>query len=151
MIYEYPDVAALIRQGDIFVGLPRVEVSLGRIPVMEEDGSQTHRDWREIAALHEEVTAILPVRPSLRWWRHRIAMRRTPETSRYVRSARSGKSSESQPKRLPPRSGRTSSPSTHINQKWFYLPPDERIGFTDKIAVNFMVTLRVPRRAGGAA
>ncbi len=32
-----------------------------------------------------------------------------------------------------------------INQKWFYVPPDERIGFADKMAVDFMVTLRVPR------
>ena len=32
-----------------------------------------------------------------------------------------------------------------INQKWFYLPPDERLGFTIKMAVDFMVTLRVPR------
>jgi hypothetical protein len=32
-----------------------------------------------------------------------------------------------------------------INQKWFYLPPDEKIGFSEKMAVDFMVTLRVPR------
>ena len=31
-----------------------------------------------------------------------------------------------------------------INQKWFYLPPDERLGFADKMAVDFMGTLRVP-------
>ncbi len=32
-----------------------------------------------------------------------------------------------------------------INQKWFYLPPDDKVGFIDKMAVDFMVTLRVPR------
>jgi hypothetical protein len=32
-----------------------------------------------------------------------------------------------------------------INLKWFYLPPDPRLGFTDKMAVDFAVTLRVPR------
>jgi len=32
-----------------------------------------------------------------------------------------------------------------INQKWFYLPPDEKVGFTDKMGVDFLVTLRVPR------
>ena len=31
MIYEYPGLDVSIRQGDIFVGLPRVEVSLGRV------------------------------------------------------------------------------------------------------------------------
>jgi hypothetical protein len=32
-----------------------------------------------------------------------------------------------------------------VNLKWFYLPPDERLGFAEKMAVGFMVTLRVPR------
>lgn len=32
-----------------------------------------------------------------------------------------------------------------INLKWFYLPPDAQMGFADKMAVDFTVTLRVPR------
>lgn len=32
-----------------------------------------------------------------------------------------------------------------INQKWFYLPPDAQVGFSQKMAVDFMVTLRVSR------
>jgi len=32
-----------------------------------------------------------------------------------------------------------------INQKWFYLPPDDQIGFDKKMAVDFLVTIRVPR------
>jgi hypothetical protein len=32
-----------------------------------------------------------------------------------------------------------------INQKWFYLPPDEKVGFAQKMGVDFLVTLRVPR------
>jgi hypothetical protein len=31
-----------------------------------------------------------------------------------------------------------------INQKWFYLPPDDQIGFEDKMAVDFLVTLCLP-------
>ncbi len=34
---------------------------------------------------------------------------------------------------------------SRINQKWFYLPPDDRVGFTEKMGVDFLVTLRVPR------
>lgn len=40
-MYEYPGPDAPIRQGDIFVGLPRVEVSLGRIPVVEDDETRS--------------------------------------------------------------------------------------------------------------
>lgn len=32
-----------------------------------------------------------------------------------------------------------------INQKWFYLPPCDQLGFSDKMAVDFLVTIRVPR------
>ena len=32
-----------------------------------------------------------------------------------------------------------------LNLKWFYLPPDEKVGFSSKMAVDFTVTLRVPR------
>ncbi len=61
MIYEYPPFDAPIRQGDVFVRLPRVEVSLGRIPVLEVDGSMAERDWREIASQEKQVTAIFPL------------------------------------------------------------------------------------------
>ncbi len=63
MIYEYPDSAAPIRQGDIFVRVPRVEVSMGSVPVLENDGSMMAREWREIALDQEEVTAVLAIRP----------------------------------------------------------------------------------------
>lgn len=33
-----------------------------------------------------------------------------------------------------------------MNQKWFYLPPDPRVGWNDKMAVDFLVTIRVPRK-----
>ena len=37
MIYEYPGTDAPIRQGNIFVGMPRVEVSMGPVPVLQDD------------------------------------------------------------------------------------------------------------------
>jgi hypothetical protein len=32
------------------------------------------------------------------------------------------------------------------NLKWFYLPPDQTMGFTDRRAVDFLATLRVARQ-----
>jgi hypothetical protein len=32
-----------------------------------------------------------------------------------------------------------------INQKWFYMPPDERLGFADKMAADFRSTLCLRR------
>lgn len=63
MIYEYPDSAAPIRQGDIFIRVPQFEVSMGSMPVLENDGSMIAREWCEIALDQDEVTAVLAIRP----------------------------------------------------------------------------------------
>lgn len=146
MIYEYPPPDAPIRQGDVFVGLPRVEVSLGRIPVLEDDGSMVERDWRDIAAQEEEVTAVFPLCPV------------TAIVATQDCDATHGQDitlCEIRPfRQVERKAAQTTAPKkwkdiltqhARINQKWFYLPPDERIGFADKMAVDLMVTLRVPR------
>jgi len=146
VIYEYPDSEAPIRQGDIFIRLPRVEVSLGRIPVVEQDGSFTDQDWRDIALREEEVTAVLALRPvaAIVATQDCDAIHGRDITLCEIRPFRTVEGKAAQ----------TSSPKkwkniltqhARINQKWFYLPPDEQIGFADKMAVDFMVTLRVPR------
>ena len=146
MIYEYPDVGAPIRQGDVFVGLPRVEVSLGDIAVLEEDDLATKRQWREIAFRGEIVSAILPVRPvaAIVATQDCDATHEQDITLCEVRLFSV----------VYPPAANASTPKAwkniitqhaRANQKWFYLPPDERIGFNDKMAVDFMVTLRVPR------
>jgi hypothetical protein len=146
VIYEYPDPDAPIRQGDIFIALPRVEVSLGRIPVVQDDGSMVERDWREIAFHEQQVTAIFPLRPV------------TAIVATQDCDATHGQDitlCEIRPfRQVERKAAQTTAPKkwkdiltqhARINQKWFYLPPDERIGFADKMAVDFMVTLRVPR------
>jgi hypothetical protein len=146
MIYEYPLLDAPLRQGDIFSGLPRVEVSLGKIPVLEDDGSMAERDWREIALQEKQVTAIFPLRSvaAIVATQDCDATHGQDITLCEIRPFR----------QVERKAAQTSAPKkwkdiltqhSRINQKWFYLPPDERIGFADKMAVDFMVTLRVPR------
>jgi hypothetical protein len=146
VIYEYPGVDAPLRQGDIFGSLPRVEVSLGRIPVLESDGSMADRDWREIASQQEEATVIFPVRPvaAIVATQDCDAAHDQDITLCEIRPFRQveGKAAQT----TTPKSWKNIlTQHARINQKWFYLPPDERIGFADKMAVDFMVTLRVPR------
>ncbi len=146
MIYEYPDLAAPIRQGDIFVGLPRVEVSLRRITVIEEDGSETDCEWREIAALQKEVTAIFPVRPvaAMVATQDCDAIHGRDITLCEIRPFREAERKAAQTS-LPKAWKNILTQQARINQKWFYLPLDARIGFADKMAVDFTVTLRVAR------
>ena len=39
MIYDFPETDQPIRQGDVFVGLPRVEVTLRTLVVVEDDSA----------------------------------------------------------------------------------------------------------------
>ena len=48
MIYELPDQTAPIRQGDIFVGLPRVDLSLEEILLVDEVGERIAK-WEDLA------------------------------------------------------------------------------------------------------
>jgi hypothetical protein len=145
MIYEYPGPSEPIRQGDIFVGLPRIDISLNQVLLFSETGESVAK-WADIAQKGEPVDIIVPVRPvaaivatqdcdanhgrditlcEIRGFRD--VERKSKDTT----SAISWKNIITQHAR--------------INLKWFYLPPDSEIGFSEKMAVDFMVTMRVPR------
>jgi hypothetical protein len=146
VIYEYPATDAPIRQGDIFWGMPRVEVSLRPVAVLEDDETVALRDWHEIALQQAEVTAVFAIRPV-------AAIVATQDCD--ATHSRDITLCEIRPfRQVERKAAQTTAPKkwkdiltqhARINQKWFYLPPDERIGFADKMAVDFMVTLRVPR------
>ncbi len=55
MIYDFPPTDSPIRQGDIFLGLPRVEISLRQIPLITESGEQRLTSWRDIAQAGDET------------------------------------------------------------------------------------------------
>ena len=62
MIYEFLQQDAPIRQGDIFVGLPRIELSLEQVILAEEDGQRVVR-WDYLADLQDPAAIIVPARP----------------------------------------------------------------------------------------
>lgn len=146
MIYEDLPRDAPIRQGDIFVGLPRVEVTLDTIVLYEEDGETVECRWRDIVQTGREVVALLPLRPAtaIVATQDCDATRSDDITLCEIRAFR----------HVERKAEHTVSPKSwkniitqhaRINQKWFYLPPDAGVGFQEKMAVDFMVTLRVPR------
>lgn len=145
MIYVFPNVSERIRQGDIFVGLPRVDISLKTVLIYDDRGERL-ANWEEIAAKGEPVNIIAPVRPVTA-----IVATQDCDASRgrdiTLCEIRSFKEVEGKCKDTTSAKGWKNIITQHarINQKWFYLPSDHAIGFDDKMAVDFMVTLRVPR------
>ncbi len=61
MIYEFPNQTDPIRQGDIFIGLPRIEISLSSIVIVEESGERVAK-WEELASQTDPINIIVPVR-----------------------------------------------------------------------------------------
>lgn len=145
MIYEFPELSAPIRQGDIFIGLPRVDISLNAIVLVGEKGESIEK-WADIARKNLPVDIIVPVRPVIAIVASQDcdAIRSRDITLFEIRNF----------KDVERKSKDTVSPKkwkdlitqhARINLKWFYLPPDDRVNFTEKMGVDFLVTLRVPR------
>jgi len=146
VVYEFPGPEAPIRQGDIFTRLPRIEFSLARFQAISEHDEIEVIPWDELAGSREPVAAIVAARPvvAIVVSQDCDALRAPDITLSEIREfrdvERKGKDT-TEPKSWM----RIITQQARINQKWFYLPPDDGIGFQTKMAVDFMVTLCVPR------
>lgn len=145
MIYESTSPEVPIRQGDIFIGLPRIDLSLREIVLAHSEGDRVV-SWQELAGNTEPVAIIVPVRPvaAIVATQDCDAARSHDITLCEIRGFREveGKSKDT----TSPKSWKNIiTQHARINQKWFYLPPDPAIGFKEKMAVDFLVTLRVAR------
>lgn len=145
MIYAFPSQARPIRQGDIFANIPRASVSLGALATVTDENIQV-LSWDAIAEERKSVEAVLPVTsvfaivatqncdalssPEITL----CEIRQFPEVDGKAKDAKKPKSWE-----------KIITQQARINQKWFYLPPDPKIGFTEKMAVDFRCTIRVSR------
>ena len=145
MIYVLPSEKKPIRQGDIFTDIPRVSVALSEMPMVIEEDARII-PWATIANEGKTVKAILPVTPV-----YAIVATQDCDTVTSVEITLceiqpfvevEGKAKEM---KLPKKWQSIITQHARINQKWFYLPPDPRIGFTEKMGVDFRRTIRVPR------
>jgi hypothetical protein len=147
MIYDYPAPDEALRQGDIFVGLPRVEISLKRVPVLTDEGDKIETAWDDLVNEGKPVTAVLAVRPVMG-----IIVSQDCDASHIpditlceilgFREVEHKTKDTTSPKSWM----RIITQHCRLNQKWFYLPPDPKVGFQDRMGVQFYVTIRVPRQ-----
>jgi hypothetical protein len=146
LIYERVDANAPIRQGDIFLGVPRVELSLGELPVIGPDEQTTRQSWRELVeAGHEEITCLVTMKRV-----DAIVISQDCDTFRgrdislcemrpfaEVEGASNSGTASSWMKII--------TQQARKNLKWFYLPIDVGFGIRSKLAVDFQCTIRLPR------
>jgi hypothetical protein len=144
MIYDLPEIDEPIRQGDIFSGLPRVDLTLPQILVYNKDETVNEVPWSQILQDGKPRSIIVSVKPVTA-----IVMSQDCDTEREshislceVREFRDIYTSSKQ----------TTSPGSWANiitqhsrrnQKWFYLPADPRFEFPEKMGADFFITIRV--------
>ena len=146
MIYEFPDSRDPIRQGDIFLGLPRVEIPFNNLSVVGDGNFPELVDWSTVAREGKSITAILGVRPvaAIVASQDCDALRSPDITLCEIRDFQDVEKSSKDCKN-PKQWMKMITQQSRKNLKWFYLPPDAQVGFSRKMAVDFQVTLRVGR------
>lgn len=145
MIYEFPTPDEPIRQGDIFRSMPRMDLNLSKLPVISgEEALQS--DWLRAASANDPVTALVAMRPVLAIVitqdcdAVRVDDIALCEIDRFEIVEPSGKGAK-----YPTKTMSLITKHARLSLKWFYLPPEPRIDFKDKMAVDFHSVLRVSR------
>jgi hypothetical protein len=146
LIYEYPPDSAPIRQGDIFFNIPRIDISLQTLAVIDADGQMTAAAWSDIAKEGSPVAAVAGIRPvaAIVATQDCDAARAPDVTLCEIRPFQEVER-KSKDTKSPKSWVNIITQQARLNQKWFYLPPDARLGFDLKMGADFMVMLRVRR------
>lgn len=145
MIYKFPPQSEPIRQGDIFINIPKVEFDLERLLVSEPESSNlTSEEWLDVSKGRDAFSALVSFRPvtAIVITQNCDAVRNDDIALCEIRTFNDiTGSTPNHPK------GTMSKITKHsrIDQKWFYLPPDSKIGFSDKMAVGFKLVLGASR------
>jgi len=147
MIYESVDSADNIEQGDIFRNIPRIDVSLNRLLVVDDQGEASEMDWNDVLEKNKSdpgTTAIATIQPvdAIVITQNCDAVR-----SEFISlcqidnfKAVTGKSpanAKNWQAEIVTQSRR--------NTNFFYLPENNEFGLDEKMAVNFKVVLRIRR------
>lgn len=146
VIYEGVQPDAPIRQGDIFANIPRLELSLSQLAVVDEEHQTSAVSWQDLVAEgRSQINAICWLRPvmGIVVTQDCDAIRAADITLCEIRPLADvdftfkspGKGPEWWAKMIPRQCQR--------NLKWFYLPPDPLPQFSERMAVDFRVTIRV--------
>lgn len=148
MIYTFPEPSSPIRQGDIFINVPILALPSDELSVIDDTDIPRAMTWEEFAAAGESVSATIGVHPTIGIvGTQECDATRAPNITLFeVRPFRE----------IEGKSKNTTSPAkwisiltqhARVNQKWFYLPADETIGFSEKMGADFLTPIRIPRLA----
>jgi len=146
MIYEVAPDDEPVRQGDIFVAVPKVELQLGCITRAVEDNTISTGAWDDIRSGDAPISLIVQARPITA-----IVISQDCDASRAqdislceVRSFHDVEGRDRNSPDKPKKWVGLITQHSRINQKWFYLPLDGRFRIHEKMAADFRVVVQLP-------
>jgi hypothetical protein len=155
MIYDNVDQEEPIHQGDIFINIPKLEFSLENIlfEQEEDDAGLKQASWTELLQdlsldeIAEKIQVTVPIKAvSAIVATQDCDAFRSPDITLCEIRKFGDVEGQSKNKTSPGALVKIITRQSRLNLKWFYLPPDEELGFQEKMAVDFLVTLRLQRK-----
>lgn len=145
MIYAFPKDSDLIRQGDIFFPLPLPVVSLQNLAVVTRAGMVHKQEWLDVSKSdHVVVQTVMKACWGIVASQDCDAVR-APWVSLFRIAPFETVTSLTPPAKD---SGvdrwwmNTIIQKSRVNLKWFYLPPDNNLGFSSRMAVDFQIVFQ---------
>jgi hypothetical protein len=144
MIYNFPPADEPICQGDVFSKIPYCDLSLLKSSKVDADGQITEVTWPDVATTSPVhlVYATLPVTAIV--VSHNCDIPRS--TYLTLMEIHPFEEVENCPENTGlPKVIKIITRQSWVNRKWFYLPVDEQIGFSKRMAVDFRLPIRLSR------
>jgi hypothetical protein len=145
VIYEYPDKNQPIKQGDIFYPLPLISLDLNKMAILSEKGDFEEANW-QIIQNREKIVVNTPLKQT--WG---IVATQDCDASRAPIISLFGigifmeiTGFKDLPK-TPRKWVNMITQNSRLNARWFYLPSDEKVGFEERMAVNFHLVFHIFR------
>jgi hypothetical protein len=147
MIYEIPSSNSPVQQGDIFRYIPRIDINLEQLSVVDGDDFY-ERNWVDLTGSggNSPITTVVAIRPVTA-----IVITQDCDAVRVDDIALAEivlfeqVMSDIVKAKYPEKTWGIITKQSRLNLRWFYLPIDESIGFAQRMAVDFHSVLRTSR------
>lgn len=145
MIYETIAPEEQITQGDIFQHVPRVDFDLSNLAVMDDEEAR-ETSWQDLR-LGAEITAVLAVKSVTG-----IVVTQNCDARRgeYLYLCQVDPFlavlGQNTPPKSPEKWQKLIVTQARTNHRLYYLPGDERVGFSEPMVADFRIVIRVSRK-----
>lgn len=153
MIYDYPGKTQIIQQGDIFYYLPLIQFQLDQIAVKNPDGTEDFTSALDKIQNKQTINANVFMEPTIGIVANQdcdnlrndfITFFQIEPFSNVAKNLPKKKSSDDSLKKY----------YRYIldgyisdGYRWLYLPMDDKIGFTENMAINFDLAFHIERES----